>query len=1058
MSRQVRRGTARAVVLTLLMPVPLVFAAPARATHEPVGTAVVLAGGGDGDGAAATGARVRQVRALAYHPDGDLLLVESATLRRVDAATGLVSTVYVDAAPDPGLADVAVGADGATYVVDDHRVRAVGAGEPTTVGGLPVSLSARQVAVGPDGDVFVAGWFWDGVAETGGVFRVTDDGVVRVLGGSTGSTADGVAARDVAVEVLRDVEVTAGGDLLFVDGQSRLRRVPGGVPDGVVETLATGGVDLGDVAVAPDGTLYLTDDQDPVRRLVVGSPPTVVDTGGVRCDGPVAVSPAGVPAVACAAPHFVAAAPGDGSLTTLAGGVRAADGTAGAEVWFDSLVGVAADRAGGAYVLADGALRTLDAAGVLGTAVAGLADATALTTAPDGTAYVATGPTVRRVDDGAAVPYAGAEGGVPPADGVPAASVAFGVIRSLAAADDGTLWVGVEADCALWRVDAGGVVRAVPLPPCAATPEAPVVTLAPDGSPVVVRDLWLYLPDDTDTLRRTERWGHEVAVTADGVARGLLVARRPDGAVIEQGYDLPAGVAFCCARGLAADGATLLGAARDHVLRLTPVADRVVPPTPTGLVLTPGPGTLTATWDPVAGTDAHWEAAILPGTVAPRHGEGTAVGVDQSNGGPLVFRRAGEADPPGLRAGEPYTVSLWAVGPGGRHVAATATAAPTADTTAPGGVAELRVTYDAGTAEARWTHLPEADHWRLHARLVEGTEPPASPAAGLAPATAWTHGARWPVGTAETTYAVAVWVEDLAGNLSAPTTATLVVDRTPPATPTGLAVATVGDTLVVTWDPPAADAAALRLDLGAHGGADLAGDATRFETAGVAWGETYAVALTAIDAAGNTSAPATTTFVPRRAATLSLAVAATTVTYGGATTLRGRLADTRTGAAVTGRPVQLWARRYGASAFSYVATRATDADGRVAFGVRPAARTTYRLVHVAGGAVAGTASVQRTVLVRAKVAAALSSTSIAAGRTAYLTGRVGPKHVGVPVSLQRYVPGVGWRGVSVARTASDGTVRFALRPPAGRYAYRLYFGGDADHLAGVSPTLTLRVT
>jgi hypothetical protein len=97
---------------------------------------------------------------------------------------------------------------------------------------------------------------------------------------------------------------------------------------------------------------------------------------------------------------------------------------------------------------------------------------------------------------------------------------------------------------------------------------------------------------------------------------------------------------------------------------------------------------------------------------------------------------------------------------------------------------------------------------------------------------------------------------------------------------------------------------------------------------------------------------------------------AVTVTYGGHTTLRGRLTDQQSGGGLDGQPVNLWAEPAGTAGWQPAGTATTGADGSFHLAVAPAATTAYRASFAGSDTHATAESAQVTVAVRTRVSAA----------------------------------------------------------------------------------------
>jgi sugar lactone lactonase YvrE len=198
-----------------------------------------------GDGGPAAAAGVFRPLALALDLAGDLYIGDSnARVRRVDAASGAISTVVGGAGPGFG-----------------------GDGGPASAAKIN---GAFGLAVDAAGDIFIADEFNQRVREISGATGL----ISTVAGnGTLGFAGDGGQPTAASLNYPSDVAVDAEGDLYIVDsGNARVRRVS--ATTGFINTVAgDGGTSLGDggpataaalsgpVALALDaaGDLYITD-------------------------------------------------------------------------------------------------------------------------------------------------------------------------------------------------------------------------------------------------------------------------------------------------------------------------------------------------------------------------------------------------------------------------------------------------------------------------------------------------------------------------------------------------------------------------------------------------------------------------------------------------------------------------------------------------------------------------------------------------------------------------------------------------------------------------------
>ncbi len=218
--------------------------------------------GASGDGGPATSARVGFPISVAVAADGDFYVVSAHRIRRVDAATGLISTV------------AGRGEDGHT-----------GDGGPATQALLQ---GATAVAVDQHENLYIT--------EYGGYVRRVDadSGVITTIAGVGREewSGDGGPATRAGIDRPHGLAVAADGSVYVSDTYSaRLRRID---PNGIITTVL--GPDVLEipvgVAVGPDGSVYVTSHggNDRVLRLAPGGqvsnavPIPIDDPAGVDLD------------------------------------------------------------------------------------------------------------------------------------------------------------------------------------------------------------------------------------------------------------------------------------------------------------------------------------------------------------------------------------------------------------------------------------------------------------------------------------------------------------------------------------------------------------------------------------------------------------------------------------------------------------------------------------------------------------------------------------------------------------------------------------------------------
>ncbi len=191
--------------------------------------------GDSGDGGPATSASI-DPGSLAVDGAANVFFVQDSTrIRRVDAATGVITTVAGNGqpgnGPDGGLAHetnitvraVTVDGPGDLFLVDsDGHIRRVDAATNviTTVATLPTGVAPNGIALSP------YGWFvLDAAAME--VLLVTFDGrALRVTGANgAGVGGDGGPAGDAIMSSVQDIATDSAGNLYIVDEGAAVVRV-----------------------------------------------------------------------------------------------------------------------------------------------------------------------------------------------------------------------------------------------------------------------------------------------------------------------------------------------------------------------------------------------------------------------------------------------------------------------------------------------------------------------------------------------------------------------------------------------------------------------------------------------------------------------------------------------------------------------------------------------------------------------------------------------------------------------------------------------------------------
>lgn len=285
-----------------------------------------------GDGGLATDALLQRVAGLTYDASGNLFVTDSNWIRRVDAATGVITRVAGTDPAGPYVGDggpalqewlddpqgTAIDAAGNLFIAEtwNHKIRWVdastgiidtyaGNGSTGFSGDNGPATSAslwfpKDVAFDLNGDLCIADTYNNRIRKV-----ITQTGqIVTVAGDGNGTFAgDGGPATTASLWDPASVAFDAAGNLFIADTQNyRIRRVDAGT--GIITTVAGDGTlgyggdggpatsahfgTIGSLAVDGNGNLLLADGTNRVVRKVdmgTGIIETVAGGGAYRGDG-----------------------------------------------------------------------------------------------------------------------------------------------------------------------------------------------------------------------------------------------------------------------------------------------------------------------------------------------------------------------------------------------------------------------------------------------------------------------------------------------------------------------------------------------------------------------------------------------------------------------------------------------------------------------------------------------------------------------------------------------------------------------------------------------------
>lgn len=311
-----------------------------------------------GDGGAATSATIKNAEGVAIGPDGSLYIADTDNhvIRRVAPLTGVITTVAGNGSPGgvgDGLAatsarlqfpqDLAVAANGDLYIADtgNHSIRKVtaatgiittvaGTGTPGSSGDGSAATAAklsspRGIVVASSGDYYIADRSNSKIRKVSAL-----TGIITTYAGTgiNGYTGDGGLAVAARLRNPEGVELAANGDLYIADTANHaIRRVAAAT--GVIST------------IAGTGTFGYTGDGGAATAASLNGPESVT----VAASGELYVADRGN--------HVIRRFPVGGTISTIAGTGTAGysgDGGAATAARLNAPAGIAVDSSGAIYI------------------------------------------------------------------------------------------------------------------------------------------------------------------------------------------------------------------------------------------------------------------------------------------------------------------------------------------------------------------------------------------------------------------------------------------------------------------------------------------------------------------------------------------------------------------------------------------------------------------------------------------------------------------------------------------------------------------------------------
>lgn len=444
---------------------------------SPAQTIETVAGGGIGDGNAATDASLNFPVAAVANGAGDLFITDSSGNRLRRVLGGVISTYAGDGTSgysgDSGAstdarvsfpAGMAIDASGNIFFADrsNGRIRKIDtSGTITTVagnGGWTFSGDggpATDASLNQPEDVYVdaAGNLYIADTQNGRIRKVDTGGTITTIAGngSFGFGGDGGAPTSASLNRPRGVYVNAAGDVYIADSDNRRVRLVSG---GIITTYAGNGnfSPAGDGGPATDAALQPYDvAEDGAGNILIAD-----RNGRIRSVN------------------------GSGTISTIAGNgfnSYAGDGGPATDASLQQPTSVYVKSTGEILIVSQGSgrVRQVDLAGNISTVAGGsvldgpvateatLQDAKDVVVDGAGNLYIADrgNNRVRKVTPGGAIStYAGITGGGATTDGVPATTTAVNGPNSLYIDGSGNLYL-TDSNSRVRKIDASGIISTV---------------------------------------------------------------------------------------------------------------------------------------------------------------------------------------------------------------------------------------------------------------------------------------------------------------------------------------------------------------------------------------------------------------------------------------------------------------------------------------------------------------------------------------------------------------------------------------------------------------------